>query len=503
MRKAFLRGLCLGRVALAFALVFAVCALFPAPVRAAGAPPEVGAGAYVVMDAATGQVLVSKNMDARGYPASITKIITLGLVLENVDLDAHHNDVITTSDAAVDALIPRASMIALGRGEQATLCDLLYATMLESANDAANVLAEYAAGSMEGFAQMMNEKAAVLGLGGSHFVNPSGQPEDEHYTTARDMATALRWALGVKGFRQIFTAQEYQMGATNMQPGGRVFHNANLASVPGSAYYYPGVVGSKTGFTDQARYTLATAATRRDMELICVVLDCPTNSEKYTSTSALLDYCFNNFRRVSISAAGIPAHSVPVFGGGENSLGQIDVFAEEKEIGFLLHNSLSPTGVSIACEVPEKYVLGETFAPTATVLLENAPQQDGAVLATVNLVWSGLDEILAQNTSLAGTARRMAQEKPLVFWLVVFALCLVLGLVLGRIVLVQTRQQRRRKRRLAAARAQLPIQIAPRPRPPSLQNQPSRPARSPSTPRLRVSAQAKPPAYPRRAGRMR
>lgn len=461
-----------------------------------------GAESYVVMDAATGQVVVARNADQRSYPASITKIMTIGLVLENVDFEAKREEGITASDSAIDALIPRASMIALGRGETATLQDLVYATMLESANDAANVLAEYVGGSIEGFAGMMNNKAAQLGLTGTHFTNPSGQPEDDHYTTARDMALIMKWALSVDGFEQIFSAQEYSMGASNMQSLGRQFKNANQLSISGSSYYCPGVVGSKTGYTDQARYTLATDAVRGDMNLICIVMSCPMNDIKYTSTNELLDYCFNNFRRVSLPADNVVTHSVPVYGGGDDSLGQIDVLAEG-EFDFLLHNSLSPTIAQFTYDVPDRYVVGQPFTPTATLTLGDAPQQESGVVLTVPLVWRGLEQIMADNTSL-GALGQLAEEKPAVFWFGIIIPALLTVLVAGRIAYVQVRRQRRRRMRLEAARAQMPIRIAERPQPVRAgANRPRSAYRRPSTPDLRVAGRSHTAEQPRRVGRAR
>lgn len=492
------RGFCF-----VFALVLGIAALAPARVYAAEAPPEVGAEAYVVMDAATGQVLVSKNADARGYPASITKIMTLALVLENVDYQAKRDEGITASDSAIDALIPRASMIALGRGETATLQDLLYATMLESANDAANVLAEYVGGSIEGFGEMMNNKAAQLGLTGTHFTNPSGQPEDDHYTTARDMALIMRWALSVDGFAEIFSSQEYSMGASNMQAAGRQFKNANLLSIASSEYYCQGVVGSKTGYTDQARYTLATDAVRGDMNLICIVLDCPMNSLKYTSTNELLDYCFGNFRRVSLPASSVVTHSVPVYGGGENALGQIDVLAEG-EFDFLLHNSLSPSIAQFQYNVPDKYVIGQPFAPTVTLTLGEVAQQEGGQVLTVPMVWRGLEQIMADNTTTLGALGQLAEDKPAVFWFGIIVPLLLVALIGGRIVYVQLRRQHRRRMRLEAARAQLPIRIAERPSPQrAAANRPRSAYRRPSTPDLRVARGGTSDEQPRRVGRAR
>lgn len=484
------------------AVVFCILGLAPLTVLAADEPPVVEAGAYMVMDAATGQILVGENVDTKMYPASITKIMTVALVLERVNYAEKHNELIETSDSAVKALIPRATMIALNEGELATLQDLMYATMIESANDAANVLAEYAGGSIDVFAELMNQKAVELGLTGSHFTNPSGQPDPEHYVTARDMGLILKWALTVPGFRELFSATEYAMGATNKQPQGRIFHNTNMALAPYSSYYTPGVVGSKSGYTDDAMYTLATVASRQDMELICVTLLNPYNASKYVSTNTLLDYCFTSFRRMSFPAEDIVTHSMPVFGGGEKSLGQIDVLGEG-EATFLLHNNLSKTQVQLRYDVPERYVIGTPFAPKAIWYLpEDTTQQYAGELAEMPLTWQGLEQIINDHTgtSLLG---RMEQQQPVLFWIIVVVPAALVALIAGRIVYVQHRRNKRRQRKLAAARAQMPIRIADRPEPPRGERSRSN-YRRPSTPHLRVhNKQPERQEQPRRIGRAR
>ena len=168
MKQAMRRVLCLG-----FALLLFLGR--PQAVRAQDAPPDVGAEAYVVMDAQTGQVLVAKNADVAQYPASITKILTLGLALEacGSDMDAMAMPV-EVSYNATHSLIPRAASVALTEGEQVLFSDLLFATHICSANDAANVLAEHVGGSIEDFAALMNRKAAELGLSASHHALGAG-----------------------------------------------------------------------------------------------------------------------------------------------------------------------------------------------------------------------------------------------------------------------------------------------------------------------------------------
>ncbi|MDL2293544.1 D-alanyl-D-alanine carboxypeptidase [Ruminococcaceae bacterium OttesenSCG-928-D13] len=443
-----------------------LCAfLLPVQVSAAEAPPEVSAEAYIVMDAATGQVLVAKNADAAKFPASITKIMTSALVLEYIDMATAAGEQATTSPAAVEALIHRATQISLAPGEACSVRDLLYATQIESANDAANVLAEHLSGSMDGFVQLMNEKARQLGLTGSHFVNPSGQPDEQHYVTAYDMAAITRWALTVEGFRELWGAGVYEAAPTNMRPAGRSFHTSNLIMVPQSGYYCEGATGSKSGYTDAAMYTLVTTAERGGTELICVSLANPYNGDKYTSTNALLDYCFGNFKRVTYPVAEMDEVQVPVYGGGAESIGEIDVYGSG-EVEFLLHRSLGLGSVEVSYEVPESYVIGDEFAPAAALYLKDSPQQAGGLIATLPLQCRGLDQILAENTTAGMALARMAEEKPGRLWIGAVVILLLVAALIGRIAFVRHRREKRRRQRLAAAKAQLPVRIAPRPEPP-------------------------------------
>ncbi len=455
--KAFHRLFCL------FVTAACILALFPsAQVKAADAPPEVEAGAYIVIDAVSGQVLIEKNAYQTNFPASITKILTLGLALEQQDRSTDYlNQQVEVSYFATHSLYYNSSHVALTENEVVSFQDLLYATQIRSANDAANVLAEYLGGSVDGFAQQMNQKVAQLGLTGSHFTNPSGLPDDAHYTTAYDMAQITRWALTVPGFRELFGTTQYTMPSTNKQPQERVFNGDNLMLISGSTRYYDGVIGSKQGYTTAARYTLATAAKRGDMELICIVLHCDRNEVKYDSTKALLDYCFDNFSYVNYPSASIPASMVPVYGGGADSIGEIEVKAGQ-DIPLLLHNSVSLEQVTPNLLVPEKYVMGQNFTPQVSFALNQEVPMQSAVLGTAPLAWDGIDAVLAANTNSWQHAVRNYPLPLLIFAATIVAVVLV---VAGRVMFVKYRRHRRRAARAAAARARLPIRIAERPVP--------------------------------------
>ena len=254
------------------------------------------ASAGVVMDIDTGVVLYSKNCDRQLYPASITKILTCLLTLENADLDA-----VMTCSPIVYELDENASNVGLSEGEQMTIRDALYTLMLESANDTANALAEYVGGSMEGFAQMMNDRAAALGCTGSHFSNPSGLSADDHYTTAHDYALIAAEAYRNEGFRTLCSTVNYDVPPTNMYEETRYLQNHHRMLIGDSDYYTSWCTGGKTGYTEKAWNTLVTYAERDGKRLVCVLLHGNGADQNYLETIDLLNYGFDNFQNVSLS----------------------------------------------------------------------------------------------------------------------------------------------------------------------------------------------------------
>ena len=173
--------------------------------------PQIYAESAIVMEASTGTILYDKNMDQRMEPASITKIMTLLLALENLDM----NEEVTFSHNAVYSIEYDSSHIARDEGEILTVEECLYAIMLESANECSNAIAEQVSGSVDAFADLMNQRAAELGCTGTHFVNPHGLPNEEHYTTAHDMALITQEAIKYEIFRQISGSASYSMRTTN------------------------------------------------------------------------------------------------------------------------------------------------------------------------------------------------------------------------------------------------------------------------------------------------
>ena len=264
---------------------------------------KLSAKSAFVMDANSSMVLYSLNPDQKLYPASLTKIMTAIVVLDYVD--GNYDNLVTFSYNAVTRDIDKNSVtIGASAGDQLSVKDCLYSLLLPSANDAANALAEYVAGSINDFALLMNEKAKNLGLSNTHFVNPSGLHDDNQYTTASDMATILQCALSYPIFAQISSSVSYRHAPIrrykNPENSNNQVLNTTSILVPGSGYYYNGIVAGKTGHTTNAGYNLASAAKKNGMTLISVVLGCSKDKIRYQETKSLFDFHFSNYKSLSI-----------------------------------------------------------------------------------------------------------------------------------------------------------------------------------------------------------
>ncbi len=286
----------------ALCLAFALCAV-PMTAWAAPAWPSgvtIQADGGIVMEAGTGTVLYGKNMDQPYYPASITKILTALIVIESCDLD----EIVTFSHDAVYNVEADSSSAGIDEGDQLTVRDCLYALLLASANESANALAEHVSGTREAFADLMNQRAASLGCTGSHFANPSGLNDENHYTTAHDMAKIAQAAIQNPTFVEICGSRTYRL--PNMKrapaekfPDGYPIANHHKMWNRNDAAYYNGAFCGKTGYTSLAGNTLVTCAKRGDMTLIAVVLN--GHLTHYTDTKAMLDFGFGNFQSLKIS----------------------------------------------------------------------------------------------------------------------------------------------------------------------------------------------------------
>ena len=261
---------------------------------------EIGEGTGLIMDADNGAILYSLNRDTIRYPASTTKILTALLVLENANL----SDIVTMTDTGVQMAISGSSNCQSVVGEQFTVEQCLYILLLKSANDIANQLAVHVGGSLEHFAEMMNERAAQLGCTNTHFVNPSGMPDSEHYTTADDMAKIMQAAIRNETFLKIAGTEKVTIPPTNMHNESRTYVNHNALIVKDSGYYYEPCIAGKTGYTDSAWRTYVSAARKDGRTLICVLMKGPDKTD-FADAALLFEYGFDNFEQISVPGGSI------------------------------------------------------------------------------------------------------------------------------------------------------------------------------------------------------
>ncbi|MCM0648940.1 D-alanyl-D-alanine carboxypeptidase [Clostridium swellfunianum] len=265
-------------------------------VYAKDSEPTVSADSAVLMDAETGTVLYSKNMNNAYPPASTTKVMTTLLTLEKTKMD----DVVT-----VGKKVPyvEGSKIGIAEGEEIKVKDLLYGLILMSGNDCAEALAEHIGGSLEGFAAMMNQKAKELGCENTNFANPSGLYDSNHKTSAKDLALIMREAAKYSEYRDIASTFAYKIPATNKHPEGINLGNENKLLNKNSKYYYPGAEAGKTGYTVQSLHSYVASANKNGQRLIVALVH---DKEKmfYEDTKKLFDYGFKNFELVKLYSKG-------------------------------------------------------------------------------------------------------------------------------------------------------------------------------------------------------
>lgn len=262
---------------------------------------KINSEAGILVEVSTGRILYEKNSTRQLYPASTTKILTAILVLENCEL----TDMVTVRETALSNIPDGYVTCNLQVGEELSVKDLLYALMIPSANDAAYVLAEHVAGSVDAFSTMMNDKARELGCTNSHFVNPNGIHDDSHYSTAYDLYLIANYCMKNATFREIVATTEYTLPATDKYPDAdRVLKTTNDLLKSNAKGYYKNAIGIKTGYTSKAGNCLVAGASRDELEFIAVVLNGGTTDSgenaRYADSKKLFNYAYDNFTLTKI-----------------------------------------------------------------------------------------------------------------------------------------------------------------------------------------------------------
>lgn len=309
----------------------------------------------LLMEASTGKVIYEKNGYEKTYPASTTKIMTAILTLEHCNL----TDVATASYEAVYSVPVGYSNANIQVGEELTINQLLNVLLINSANEAANVLAEHIAGSVDSFATMMNAKAEEIGCLNTHFVNPNGVHNENHYSTAYDLALMGRYAMKNDTFRELVNTKFYTLPATNKYlTNDRVFGTTNELLKKDTRdsvdnYYYEYCTGIKTGYTNAAKSCIVASAKKDDIEYIVVILGAGTTdnglSARYLDCKTLFNYAFENYtvKKLNDAEADLKTINIP---NGTLSTKHLKVKIQD-EINVLLKQSTDTTNLTPTVEI--------------------------------------------------------------------------------------------------------------------------------------------------------
>ena len=349
---------------------------------------EINSPSALLMDYNTGKILYEKNINEKMYPASLTKVLTAIVVLENASLDQ-------TATVSYDSVmnIPYGYVTAnLQIDEELTVEQLLYVLMVGSSNDAAVVLAENIAGSVENFSEMMNEKAKEIGCTNTHFINPNGEHDENHYSTAYDLALIAKYAMQNETFRNLVSTTSYKLPATNKyDKDDRVFTTTNALLMVNNNdrldnYYYKYAIGIKTGFTTPAGNCLIAAAKKDDLELITVVLGAGQTEDglscRYLDTISLFNYGYSNYTLKEVTSKGNTIQTTNIKGATRKTK-QLDLIAENDI--YVLDKSSNSNPIMPQVTLDSKI---------------KAPIKQGEIVGSVTYTAQGIDyttNLLAKN----------------------------------------------------------------------------------------------------------
>ena len=420
--------------------------------------PQITARNALLIDMDTGVVYFSRDPDGRAYPASLTKILTVLLAVEAVErgeLDLKTE--ITAGDDCLEGMDQESSTAGIVPGETMTLENFLYCAMMSSANEACNVIATTVSGSIPAFVDRMNSRAKELGCTGSHFVNPHGMPDEDHYTTASDLAKITMEAMRHDLFVTLCNTISRTVPATNKSDTRELQNtngliNRNSIMYPG--YYYEPAAGVKTGHTNAAGYCLVSTALKDDVHMMCIVLGSgsgtrdngTTDFYNFTDTLTLYRWVFDNFSRQTILGSTELVGSAPVELGSDTD--SVSLRPQSEIVAVL------PNGASISDYERKITVYSERDNTTVTapvyagdVLGEISIEKDGVVYGTVPLV-AAVDVELSRGAFLR-TGLHAFFAHPIVL----IILALALGVIVLYIVMLVRYHKRQKARKRAAARA--------------------------------------------------
>ena len=395
--------------------------------------PSTYSPSTLLMDLDSGKILYSKNANTRMYPASTTKIMTAILTIENCQL----TDTAVASHNAIYSVPSGYTHASIQEGEELTIEQLLNVLLIPSANEAASILAEHIAGSVEAFADMMNEKAVEIGCKDTHFVNPNGVHDENHYSTAYDLALIGKYAMQYDVFRDIASKTSYSLPATDKYPReDRLFNTTNDLlrenySRAANNYYYPYATAGKTGYTDAAQNCIVATAKKDDISLLAVVLHGERTedglSQRALDCKTLFEYGFNNYKHEVIAHKGDVAREIEVSGGTNDSKNLNLVYSEDI-------TALVPINYDVSSTTPNVKLTENMYAPIS----------EGTNLGSITFSIDGFDyscDLLASHTVYKSNMSKTVIE-----------LCLVLVFLLLFAKVLKFKNKRAKKRYKHAAK---------------------------------------------------
>lgn len=398
------------------------------PLKAELIEPNITAESAILIDANTKTVLYEKNGYDKHYPASITKLMTALLSIENLS----PNDTITFSEEAIFGIEPGSSHIGINVGEQLTVDQALHGLLLMSANEVANGLAEAVSGSIDAFAERMTERAKELGALNTHFVNPHGLHNVDHYTTAYDMALIGSYLAENEYFLQIMKDSSYEIPSTNKTDETRYLYQQHkmLNPLRDATIYREDVIGGKTGYTDEARHTLVTMAKQGDTTLVAVILQSERDS-LYTDTAQLLDYGFDSYHSLTLYTADDILKTLPVY---TVKSGQVYQSANSglglsEDVSAIVLNTITKDDIELSFDLPDKLdsnvKMGDVVGSVSFML-------NSKLLSKYPLIVKQLDSLPEPNLNFYSTYSSSHLFKIIMVLIVIFIVVIILLMIRRR-----------------------------------------------------------------------
>lgn len=435
---------------LKFLTIFLLAVLTSSFLSLAVEAPSFNSNAMMLLDLESNEVIYAKNANERVYPASLTKIMTALVIL---DLDPDFDEVVTVTGSMLASLSEYGSTASIKEGEELTIRELLECMLISSANEAANILAEHCFGSVDAFVIEMNRKAAALGCTGTHFANPHGLHDEEHYTTVTDLSLIVRDALKYEAFVNITSQAILTQKPTNLNENGRTLVNTNnlITKYRTDEYYYPAAVGIKTGFTTPAGHCLITTAKKGELHLLSIVMGAKENEEtgtveSFTETVGMLEWGFDNFTSKVLITATEPVLELPVTLAKDNDY---VVLAPESSITAIVPKSLDPAKLERIIDAPESAEApvkqGDSYG---TITLKDGDKEYGT-LKLIAMSGAERSTFLHYLKVVKNALKEPAVVKGILIFFSVIGVYILLMIVVN---LINKKKKRRRRRKKAVSR---------------------------------------------------